>query len=131
MVCSLRQRGGRLALQDRGQLPAEVDGIFDRCVVTQAPGGGEKVRRITTQKDAAFLEGLSDQGMAGHPSRHGEDFDVYGLPEGLHKQAPRIGFGQRFGGRVVGHLDVKSKFTHAVDRHDEGTQLGVDHHVHP
>ena len=26
---------------------------------------------------------------------------------------------------------MKSKFAHPVNRHDEGAQLGVDHHVHP
>src|SRR5205814_7468782 len=51
-----QQLRGRLALEHRSELPAQIDRVLDCGVVTEAAGRGEEVGRVAADEDAPLPE---------------------------------------------------------------------------
>ena len=130
-VVGVEQRGSGLAMNGRGQFPAQVHRIFDGGVVTQPAGGRKQVRRVAGQEDRAHRHPLGDQAMPGGPGRPRQDPDRQIRTQG--------GVEHRGRGRIVDallllagtQLGVKGEFSASVDGHHEGPPFGVEADVHP
>jgi hypothetical protein len=72
-LVAVQQRRRRLALDDAGELPAQVHRILDRRVVPQPPGRREQMGGIASDEDAAPLQPPCHEGMPREPRAHGQD----------------------------------------------------------
>src|SRR6185503_9982439 len=68
------------ALQHRGELPADIDGIADAGVHAEAAGRPIEVGRVSGEKDPAFLIAIGDHAVSG-PGPHGKQLERNVFPQ--------------------------------------------------
>ena len=66
-LVAVQQRFGRLSFQDCGKLPAKIDGILDRGVVTHATGRREQMDRIAAEEHTSGTKAIGHQRTPGDP----------------------------------------------------------------
>src|SRR3954454_9082779 len=87
-LVAVEQRASAPALDDRGELPADVNGVRDAGVHPIAAGGYELVRRVSGEEDPPFAEAVSYEDVgspdAGLKQRVDLDLTAEGLLHAPH-----------------------------------------------
>ncbi len=130
-LVAVQQSGAALALDHRGKLPAEIDGVLDGGVVAKPAGGREQMHGIAAEQDAAALEVLGHQRMTSGPGIARQDLDIDRCTDGGGEHRLGVGLGDAGLVLVRAKLGVEGELAAPVDRRHQRATLAVEGHIHP